>query len=75
MCRHSLEESEDAIELRSVVDRWNEGFTAGTILECRRGSPSLLGHRRDEFVVNPGSDEHAGRGRTVLTGIEVARDC
>ena len=72
MVGRALDEAADVRELVGVVERAVEHLAVV-------GRPGLrvarlLGERGDEVVVDARARQHAGRGRAVLPGVEVAGD-
>ena len=68
-----VDEAAHVRELAGVVDRAEERVRVVGQADRRRAA-GVVGQGGDELVVDALGHQHAGRGRAVLAGVEVARD-
>jgi hypothetical protein len=70
----ALHQPGDVRELGGVVDRRDEQVVRAVLVAGQAHARGLLGQRRHEVAGDGLVDEHAGGGRAVLPGVEVAGD-
>ena len=73
MVGQPVDHARDVRDLVGVVDRAEERVRVVGHADLGRAR-GVLGERGDEVVVDPRAREHAGGGRAVLSGVEVAGD-